>query len=55
MPTFNSATMPDLSGAQQHGLQVLESRAAGRGSRGESPVDIARRAHGDEVPSTAVF
>jgi len=35
---------------QKHGLQVLESRAAGRGSRGESPVDIARRAHGDEVP-----
>ncbi len=35
---------------RKHGLQVLESRVAGRGSRGESPVDIARRAHGDEVP-----
>ncbi|MGI8902299.1 MAG: relaxase/mobilization nuclease domain-containing protein [Solirubrobacteraceae bacterium] len=32
------------------GLQVLESRQAGRGSRGEPPVDIARRAHGDDVP-----
>jgi len=34
----------------KHGLQVLESRQAGRGSRGEQPVDLARRAHGDEVP-----
>ena len=36
----------------KHGLQVLESRVAGRGSRGEKPAEreIARRAHVDELP-----
>jgi len=36
----------------KHGLQVLESRQAGRGSRGEKPAEreIARRAHVDELP-----
>jgi len=36
----------------KHGLQVLESRGAGRGSRGEKPAEreIARRAHVDELP-----
>ena len=36
----------------KHGLQVLESRQAGRGSRGEKPAEreIACRAHVDELP-----